>query len=182
MAILSHTKSPVALLAFHALLFLCFKSEANCRTGCDLSYASYYVWEGSNLTYISNIFGRSITEILRYNPTVPNQDSIHSGSRINVPFSCECLNGDFLGHTFSYITQSGDTYRKVAERAFTNLTTVDWVQRINDYPPSQIPDYVPINVTVNCSVWRWRCVEGLWVVCDVPSSCGGDFVVRGGGV
>jgi len=56
-----------------------------------------------------------------------------------------------LGHTFSYITQFGDTYDKVAQKVFANLTTEDWVHRVNTYAPTQIPVYVPINVTVNCS-------------------------------
>ncbi|KAA8515543.1 hypothetical protein F0562_018846 [Nyssa sinensis] len=95
--------------------------------------ASYYVWLGSNLTYISNIFRRQIPDILRYNPAVPNQDSIRAGSRIN------------------YITQPDDTYGKVARVVFANLTTVDWVIRVNVYDPTQIPSFVPINVTANCS-------------------------------
>ncbi|KAI5570189.1 hypothetical protein BDE02_11G009600 [Populus trichocarpa] len=139
------------LLVSCVLLFLVFKVQAKCRTGCDLALASYYVWQGSNLTYISTIFNQSITEILRYNPKVPNQDSIRSDTRLNVPFSCDCLNGDFLGHTFSYITQSGDTYHKIARNAFSNLTTEDWVHRVNIYDITEIPNYVPINVTVNCT-------------------------------
>ncbi|CAK9137260.1 unnamed protein product [Ilex paraguariensis] len=126
-------------------------AEAKCRSGCNLAMASYYVWEGSNLTYISNIFGQTIPEILRYNPQVPNQDSVASGTRVNIPFSCECLNGDFLGHTFKYITEIGDTYYKVARVAFSNLTTEYWVQRVNTYDPTQVPDFAHINVTVNCS-------------------------------
>ncbi|KAK3021941.1 hypothetical protein RJ639_046140 [Escallonia herrerae] len=134
------------------LLLICsFKTEAKCRRGCELAMASYYVLEGSNLTYISSIFGRQIPDILRYNPHVPNQDSIGANTRINVPFSCECLNGDFLGHTFAYVTQIGDTYDKIAKNAFANLTNEYWVQRVNMYDPTRIPDFVPINVTVNCS-------------------------------
>ncbi|KAL0407239.1 UNVERIFIED_CONTAM: Chitin elicitor receptor kinase [Sesamum latifolium] len=86
-----------------------------------------------------------------YNPHVPNPDSIQTGTRLNIPFSCECLNGDFLGHTFHYITQKDDTYAKVARFAFANLTTDYWIQRVNVYDPTQVPDFVPINVTVNCS-------------------------------
>ncbi|OAY24600.1 lysM domain receptor-like kinase 3 isoform X2 [Manihot esculenta] len=138
---------------FHALLFLSLKlkAEANCKTGCDLALASYNVWAGVNLTYISNLFSKSITEILPYNPHVPNQDSILTDTRINVPFSCDCLNGDFLGHTFTYNTQPGDTYNKIATIAFANLTTEDWVHRVNIYDPTRIPDHASINVTVNCS-------------------------------
>ncbi|EYU33877.1 hypothetical protein MIMGU_mgv1a020123mg [Erythranthe guttata] len=136
---------------FYALFFTRFKVEAKCRKGCDLALASYYVSEGSNLTYISQIFGRDIPEILRYNPHVSSPDNIQTGTRIHAPFSCECVNGDFLGHTFQYVTQGGDTYSNVARFAFANLTTDYWIQRVNVYDPTRVPDFVPINVTVNCS-------------------------------
>ncbi|KAL0328757.1 UNVERIFIED_CONTAM: Malonyl-CoA decarboxylase, mitochondrial [Sesamum calycinum] len=44
-----------------------------------------------------------------------------------------------------------DTYSNVARFAFANLTTDYWIQRVNVYDPIQVPDSVPINVTVNCS-------------------------------
>ncbi|XP_059439317.1 chitin elicitor receptor kinase 1 isoform X2 [Corylus avellana] len=142
---------PITLLAFHALLFFSLKAHAKCKNGCHHALASYYVWQGSNLTYIGDFFGQSIPAILNYNPNITSPDIIKTGTRINVPFSCDCLNDDFLGHTFSYITQFGDTYDRVAQYYFANLTTEDWVQKVNTYPPTRIPDYVPINVTVNCS-------------------------------
>ncbi|KAJ0018558.1 hypothetical protein Pint_09818 [Pistacia integerrima] len=156
MTIVSNTTRipPLIFLTFHLLLLLSvgvLEAQAKCKTGCRLALASYYVWEGSNLTYISTIFGKQISEILQYNPQVPNQDSIPAGERINVPFSCDCLNGDFLGHTFTYETVFGDTYDKVASLPFANLTTEDWVHRVNIYETTRIPDRVLINVTVNCS-------------------------------
>ncbi|WJZ95821.1 hypothetical protein VitviT2T_014561 [Vitis vinifera] len=158
MVISSNSRNAIQILAFgfHFLVLLCSKANAKCSRGCDLALASYYVWDGSNLTYIRKIFGREISEILKYNPQIENQDSIDTGSRINVPFRCDCLNGDFLGHTFEYTTQFGDTYDRIAERAFSNLTTEDWVHRVNEYPPTRIPDDVQINVTVNCSCGNRR--------------------------
>ncbi|KAB1201544.1 Chitin elicitor receptor kinase 1 [Morella rubra] len=144
-------KLPLTLLAFHYLLLLLPKAQAKSRAGCPLAIASYYVWQGSDLHHISNIFSQQIPEILKYNPNITNMNYIRFGSRINVPFSCDCLNGDFLGHTFSYVTQFGDTYDSIAQTTFSNLTTEVWVQRVNAYAPTRIPDYVPINVTVNCS-------------------------------
>ncbi|KAM0070369.1 putative non-specific serine/threonine protein kinase [Helianthus debilis subsp. tardiflorus] len=47
--------------------------------------------------------------------------------------------------------QSEDTYDKVAQKSYVNLTTADWVQRFNIYDPSRIPDSGTLNVTVNCS-------------------------------
>ncbi|KAL6281999.1 hypothetical protein ACE6H2_012928 [Prunus campanulata] len=148
MTILAEGNIHIKFLAFHVFLLLSFKAKAKCKTGCNFALASYHVWEGANLTYISNIFGQQIPEILQYNRQVL-QD--YNGTRIKVPFSCDCLNGDFLGHTFTYITQHGDTYNIIAENAFANLTTVEWLSRVNVYAPTQIPDKVPINVTVNCS-------------------------------
>ncbi|KAK7245895.1 hypothetical protein RIF29_40749 [Crotalaria pallida] len=133
------------------LIIIKFKAEASCRSGCNLAFASYFIPQGSNLTYISNIFSKPTSEILKYNPSVKHQDFIQSQERINVPFSCECLNGVFLGHTFSYTTQYGDTYVTIAEAVFSNLTTHDWVSRVNSYLPTQIPSNVKINVTINCS-------------------------------
>ncbi|KAI3740932.1 hypothetical protein L2E82_31407 [Cichorium intybus] len=133
------------------VLFLIVKVESKCTKGCDLALASYYVAQGSNLTYISNIFSQSIPEILRYNPQIHGGDSIETGARINVPFSCLCLNDDFLGHTFKYQTQVGDTYGKIASEVFANLTDEYWIQRVNWFEAEQIPDFVDINVTVNCT-------------------------------
>ncbi|GKV53198.1 hypothetical protein SLEP1_g59735, partial [Rubroshorea leprosula] len=45
----------------------------------------------------------------------------------------------------------GDTYDKVAQTVYTNLTTENWVHRFNIYDDTRILDYSPINVTVKCS-------------------------------
>lgn len=65
-------------------------------------------------------------------------------------FSCDCLNGDFLDHTFTYNSQRGDTYNKIAWFAFANLTTADWILRVNTYISTRVSDNAIINVTVNC--------------------------------
>ncbi|KAL2969865.1 hypothetical protein AAZX31_15G106300 [Glycine max] len=141
----------VFFLLLIQLLISITRVKGSCVTGCNLALASYYLGNGTNLTYISNLFGRPTSEILKYNPSVKNPNVILSQTRINVPFSCDCLNGAFLGHTFSYAIQHGNTYKIVVEVDFSNLTTEDWVGRVNSYPPNQIPDNVNINVTVNCS-------------------------------
>lgn len=110
--------------------------------------ASYYLTDGSNITYISQLFSLPPQQIRRYNP---GQDALRVGSRVNIPFSCECINGDFLGHTFTYIAQSDDTYDKIASVAFANLTTTHWMERVNTFDPTRIPDMGSINVTLNCS-------------------------------
>lgn len=151
MILLPKRNLAITLFSFHIFLSLILKTQAKCSTGCHLAIASYYVWRGTNLSYISDIFSQQVPEILKYNPKVPNKDSINSGTRLNVPFPCDCLNGDFLGHTFIYITQFGDTYDSIAKFPYSNLTNKNWLQRVNSYQPNRIPDNVPINVTVNCS-------------------------------
>ncbi|CAL9013708.1 unnamed protein product [Prunus brigantina] len=88
--------------------------------------------------------------IASYNKdVVPNRDSVQVG-RINIPFSCECVNGSFLGYMFEYDVNSGDTYHTVAETYFSNLTTVEAMEWFNSYSPTNIPDS-QLNASVNCS-------------------------------
>ncbi|KAH9793351.1 Chitin elicitor receptor kinase 1 [Citrus sinensis] len=133
--------------------------ESKCTKGCDTALASYYVWIGSNLTFIAQTLRSSLvdpndvelTTILSYNKQLSNKDSLLADTRINVPFPCDCINGEFLGHTFQFSINSGDTYEKVATRYYSNLTDAASLQRINNYPPTRIPDRGTLNVTVNCS-------------------------------
>ncbi|KAI8001486.1 LysM domain receptor-like kinase 3 [Camellia lanceoleosa] len=151
MIIPSSNTMRLVLILFYLLPFFSFKVDAKCRSGCNLAIASYNIWEGTNLTYISHIFGKKISEILSFNPNIQNPNMIWVNTRVNIPFPCECLNGDFLGHTFTYKTEPSDTYVKIAKVVFANLTTMEWIQKVNVYDPTRIPEYVPVNVTVNCS-------------------------------
>ncbi|KAL7185840.1 hypothetical protein ACSBR2_027742 [Camellia fascicularis] len=140
----------LGFLVISFCLSFCLTGESKCSKGCDLALGSYYVWNGSNLTFIANVTNDSINDIMSYNQ-IANADSVLSGTRINVPFSCECINGEFLGHVFQYSVISGDTYQKVANTYYANLTTETWLQKFNVYDPSRIPDTAQLNVTVNCS-------------------------------
>lgn len=82
---------------------------------------------------------------------IPSKDSVQAGQRLNVPFPCDCIDGEFLGHKFSYDVETGDTYETVATNNYANLTNVEWLRRFNTYPPNDIPDTGTLNVTVNCS-------------------------------
>ncbi|TYH09476.1 hypothetical protein ES288_A07G098900v1 [Gossypium darwinii] len=132
--------------------------ESRCSRGCDLALASYYVWQGSNLTFISQILNSSLVpysttnfdSILAYNPQVANKDSVEAFSRLNIPFPCDCINNDFLGHVFTYSVQPGDTYDKIAGY-YSDLTTAAWLRPFNSYPETNIPDSGVVNVVVNCS-------------------------------
>jgi len=42
-------------------------------------------------------------------------------------------------------------YVSIAELTFSNLTTSEWIERFNVYTSSDIPEFVKVNVTVNCS-------------------------------
>lgn len=172
---ISNTKWHTLQLGLWVVVFFILKVESRCSIGCDLAFASYYVAQGSNLTYISNIFSQSIPIILKYNPQIPSSDIIESGTRINVPFSCLCLNGDFLGHTFKYQTQVGDTYGKIATEVFANLTDEYWVQRVNLFEPVQIPDFAYINVTVNCTCGNKHVSKDYGLFATYPLRPGEDL-------
>nr|AWI66667.1 lysine motif-containing receptor-like kinase 1-1 protein [Vitis vinifera]WBP50028.1 LysM receptor-like kinase 1-1 [Vitis vinifera] len=140
-------------LGFFVLLSVFCAVDSQCSRGCDLALGSYYVWQGSNLTFISQLFQTTISEILSYNSQIANQDSVEADTRIRVPYSsCDCINGEFLGKVFNYTVHSGDTYDLVAETYYSNLTTSAWLQNFNSYAANQIPDTdAYLNVTLNCS-------------------------------
>jgi len=125
-------------------------AESKCSKTCDLALASYYIWEGTNLTYITNIMQSKVVskpqDIFSYNTdTLPSLDMLRVSTRVNVPFPCDCINDEFLGHMFLYEFQPRDTYASIAELTFSNLTNKEWMEKVN------VPDSVKVNVTVNCS-------------------------------
>lgn len=109
------------------------------------------MWSQSNLSYLNQVTGVPIPTILSYNPQISNQDSVIAGTRTNIPFRCDCIGGEFLGHVFTYDVVSGDNYETIAEQYYSNLTTVQLLRRFNSYPDFNIPDTGQLNVTVNCS-------------------------------
>ncbi|CAA7037200.1 unnamed protein product [Microthlaspi erraticum] len=136
-----------------------FAVESKCLGSCDSALASYYIWNGSNLSVINQYLDSpsapydsiNFDPILSYNRDITNKDLIQMGSRVLVPFPCECQPGDFRAHTFRYRVQQGDTYETVATRNYANLTTVESLQRTNTYPAESIPLSATLNVSVNCS-------------------------------
>ncbi|GLJ49401.1 hypothetical protein SUGI_1045660 [Cryptomeria japonica] len=92
--------------------------------------------------------------IVKYN-SLSNADVIIAGSRIRIPFSCDCLSLDdgstYLGHRFQYTLKGSDTYEKIANY-YANLTSVAWLRQTNpSYNELNLPEGGPVNVTVNCS-------------------------------
>ncbi|CAL9178511.1 unnamed protein product [Musa hybrid cultivar] len=136
---------------FLILASLLRRSESACRRGCDLALASYHVSPKDNLTYISSLFGVKYTDLGPYNPNIKNLNSIRTGSRVNVFFRCDCIDGGFLGHNFSYVVLKGDTYNTIARDVYANLTTVDLLSTFNSYPVTNVPDGAIIGVVINCS-------------------------------
>lgn len=149
------------------LILICIKVgvESKCSIGCDLALASYNIWNGSTLTLIAPFFSISTSEIQSFNPEITDADLIMRDTRVNIPFSCNCIDGEFLGHTFIYPTRSNDTYSTVARTYYANLTTVEWLERFNVYEATNIPVNALINVTVNCSCGNSRVSKdyGLFV-------------------
>nr|AKK25222.1 Lyk 3 [Populus x canadensis] len=149
--------NPKLGFGFLLLLLLCYSIDSKCSKGCDLALASYYVWQGANLSFIAEVMQSSILKstdfdtILSYNPQVTNKDSLPSFIRISIPFPCECINGEFLGPFFTYNVRSQDTYGTVADTYYANLTTTPSLINFNSYPEVNIPDNGVLNVSVNCS-------------------------------
>ncbi|WOL03763.1 hypothetical protein Cni_G12483 [Canna indica] len=134
-------------LAFHLL-----PSESACPRVCDLALGAYYVTPQVNLSYIAPLFGvPDYNDLIPYNRDIKNPNSILSGSRVHVYFSCDCINGDFLGHNFSYVVVKGDTYDTIAKQVYANLTTAASLAHFNSFPETNVPVGATIGVIVNCS-------------------------------
>ncbi|KAK4486834.1 hypothetical protein RD792_006576 [Penstemon davidsonii] len=143
------------LVKFLVLIIFLGGVKSQCSQSCD-ALASYYIWEGSNLTFISSIFSTTSNNIVSFNPQITNPDLIIAGERLEVPFSCNCVNNEFMAHQFTYQVRSGDTYLDIAQRYYSNLTTVDMMTRFNSYEPTNIPINARLNVPVNCSCGNSR--------------------------
>ncbi|CAL5190331.1 unnamed protein product [Lathyrus oleraceus] len=151
-------------LIFSLLLFLfleCFfsKVESKCVKGCDIALASYHVMPAFKLQNITNFMQSKIVSafnssdvLIRYNRDIlSNRANIFSYSRVNIPFPCDCIGGEFLGHVFEYTANERDTYDLIANSYYASLTSVQVLQKFNSYHPNHIPAKAKVNVTVNCS-------------------------------
>ncbi|KAL0560076.1 hypothetical protein IC582_000470 [Cucumis melo] len=138
---------------FLVLISVLLGADTKCPRTCDVALGSYFVWEGANLSFVSQMFLLSSPDIIvSYNRgRVPNRDSVNSGIRVNVPFSCDCIGDSFLGHTFQYQIKRGDTYDEIATKFYSGLTTVDMLQRFNTFNPLNLQENQILNVVVNCS-------------------------------
>lgn len=153
--ILLKYRIPELLVCFLVLIIFWVGIESQCTNECD-ALASYYAWNGSNLTLISRVLSTTINKILAYNPQIRNPDIIQLGKRVNVPFSCGCLAGEFMAHQFVYQIRTGNTYKRIASLVYSNLTTVEMLGRFNSYNANNLPDAGQLNVTVNCSCGNSR--------------------------
>jgi len=148
--IFQENRSFELVLGLLVLNILWVGAKSQCSDDCD-ALASFYVWNGANLTFISNTFSTTIKNILSYNPQITNPDIIQFQSRVNVPFSCSCVDGKFMGHQFDVQVKTSTTYPRIARLYCSNLTTVEKLQESNSYDPNNVPVNAIVKVTVNCS-------------------------------
>jgi len=179
--------NPKLSFEFLLLLLLCYSIESKYSKGCYLALASYYVWQGANISFIVEVMQSNILKsiefdtILLYNSQVSSKDNLQSFIMINIPFPNDCINDEYLGHFFTYNVRTRDTYGKVINTYYANLTRIPSLMHFNTYPKVNIPDNGVLNVTVNYSVawflrttackaklkcyWVWlrRHTQYLWV-------------------
>ncbi|KAJ7960355.1 putative Receptor protein kinase [Quillaja saponaria] len=147
-------KPKIGFLVFFLLVAsVCSIVESECSEGCELALASYYVKHAANLESIAQYMQSDPDVIISYNKDkIPNKDSVDAFIRINIPFRCDCIDGQFLGHKFNYTVVSGNAYGIVAQTKYANLTTVEWLQKFNNFTPNNIPHVnTQLIVAINCS-------------------------------
>ncbi|XP_058746812.1 lysM domain receptor-like kinase 3 [Vicia villosa] len=172
-------------LKFCLLLFLfvdCvfFKVDSKCVKGCDIALASYYVKPAFIFQNITNFMQSKIVSvsdsseiIIRYNKDmVSNHGDLFSLFRVNIPFPCNCIGGEFLGHVFEYTANERDTYDLIANYYYASLTSVELLRKFNSYDPNHIPIKAKVNVTVNCSCGNSQVSKdyGLFITYPLRSS------------
>nr|URY50821.1 lysin-motif receptor-like kinase LYK2 [Medicago truncatula f. tricycla] len=148
------------LLLFFMFLECVFsKVESKCVKGCDVALASYHVMLPFTYQNITTFMQSKIVSvsslsdvIISYNKDkVSKNGNLFAFSRVNIPFPCECIGGEFLGHVFEYSAKEGDTYDLIANSYYASLTTVELLKKFNSYDQDHIPAKAKVNVTVNCS-------------------------------
>ncbi|XP_058210622.1 lysM domain receptor-like kinase 3 isoform X1 [Rhododendron vialii] len=162
-------RSKLGLSFSLSIISLCLTTvEPTCSKGCDLALGSYYVWTDAYTRLVAEVSGNSVNELISYNPGT-TEYFILSYERIFVPFPCDCIDGEFLAHVFTYAVRSGDTYDKIAETYYSNLTTAATLERSNSYSAnSSIPVNATVNVTVNCSCGNASVSEGYGLFVTYP--------------
>ncbi|KAJ1432189.1 Serine-threonine/tyrosine-protein kinase, catalytic domain [Sesbania bispinosa] len=171
------------LLFFLLLEYVCFKVESKCVKGCDLALASYYVMpniflEGNITRFMRSTIVSNSDVIISYNKgKIFNNDILLAFLRLNIPFPCDCIGGEFLGHVFEYTTDAGDTYNLIANNYYANLTTVELLKRFNSYDPNHIPANAKINVTINCSCGDSQISEDYGLFVTYPLRTGDTLQV-----
>ncbi|KAF5458312.1 hypothetical protein F2P56_022347 [Juglans regia] len=166
----------LVLIVLVSITFCADVAESKCSNQCDhhLALASYYVSEGTNLTFIATLLQSTLNinadTILSYNKQkIPNKKGTQlQNITINVPFPCECIEDEFLGYIFNYSLQSGDYYKKVARKWYANLTTIDLLLKFNTYDPGMLPDYGTLNVPVTCSCGNSEVSEDFGLFITYP--------------
>lgn len=147
-------------------------SECGGDDGCE-ALASYYAWNGATLTLIARVLSTTINNILDYNPQITNPDLIQMGSRVNVPFSCGCLGGEFMAHQFVYQSRPGNTYQRISSLVYSNLTTVEMLERFNHNNNNNNNNNSQfVNVTVNCSCGNSKVSEDYGLFISYPLRVG----------
>jgi len=143
------------MLLFLLLEYVCCNVEAKCLKGYNVALASYYVSTGLSLDDITHLMKSSDVsnsdDIISYNKDKIFNNNVFYFDKINVPFPCDCISDEFLGHVFVYSAAEGDTYDLIAKVEYVDLTTVELLRRFNSYGQNGIPKNAKVNVTVNCS-------------------------------
>ncbi|PHT41190.1 hypothetical protein CQW23_20044 [Capsicum baccatum] len=138
------------------MYYYLFPADSSCTDGCPLalasySYSYYYTTNYDELKEVAKLSAQhfsniSASEILSYFPTSIEHSRDGLDTTIyNIPFSCDCLNGEYLGHVFPYTVYSGDSYGYIAEHRYAHLITAEWLMWFNNNRA------VTLMVIVNCS-------------------------------
>ncbi|KAJ8529450.1 hypothetical protein K7X08_036285 [Anisodus acutangulus] len=150
-----------------------YVADSRCTEGCALALASYsksiQVSSDDEQEVVSEISDRlfsniSAAEILSYSSFI-NHKYYYNWKKITIPFSCDCLDGEYLGHVFPYTVSPGDSYDTIASYHYMGLITAEWLMWYNSNRVGELM------VIVNCSCGNKEVSEdyGLFITYPLHS-------------
>jgi len=132
--------------------------------------------------YISTIFNIDINEILRYNPTIPYQDSMRSDTYKNQhTLFLWLFKWWFLAILFLTLLNQMILTLRLQGVLLTSPLRIGYMESSYGIPLRYQPCSYQCNIEL--FMWRWASVKGLWIIVrDIPASSKWEFVILNGGV
>ncbi|MCO5568171.1 hypothetical protein L7F22_021867, partial [Adiantum nelumboides] len=155
MAALSMKMMTVEVMSMASLLFAAVQNTVSAQAVCGLdgcqAWALFVFPLNDTLFVVANRFSLANFTVLQNLNNISDPDNIEPGQLLRIPFTCDCRGNDTIRyHSFSYSVRAGDLGETIATMKFSNLTTVDAIDKANVNADGMLAGTV-LQVPINCS-------------------------------